>query len=117
VWFLKPSLGEIRDEWPWWDDLHSFWRELPNYNPIGVQSSEPGTDHAAEAEQLFQVPSAVVSSDDEHEDDGNSAASGLQEDRGSEYQDPVSDGDEDGEDSDVSCQLVSLMFSQYSRCL
>jgi hypothetical protein len=117
VWFLKPSLGEIRDEWPWWDDLHSFWRELPNYNPIGVQSSEPGTDHAAEAEQLFQAPSAVVS-DDEHEDDGNLAASGLQEDCGSEYQDPVFDGDEDEEeDSDVSCQLVSLMFSQYSRCL
>ncbi|KAJ7659684.1 hypothetical protein DFH06DRAFT_989406, partial [Mycena polygramma] len=40
---------KIRDDWPWWDDLHAFWRELPSYNPIGVQSSEPGTDHASAA--------------------------------------------------------------------
>jgi len=93
-------IDEIRDKWPWWDDLHSFWRELPNYNPIGVQSSEPGTDHAADAEQLFLPPSAAVSSGDEHEDDGSSATSELQEEHGSEYQDPGSDGDEDEEEED-----------------
>jgi hypothetical protein len=43
----------IRSEWPWWDDLHAYWRELPNYNPQGVQSSEPGTMHASEAANLF----------------------------------------------------------------
>ncbi|KAJ7868543.1 hypothetical protein B0H14DRAFT_2572278 [Mycena olivaceomarginata] len=43
---LASLIDRIRIEWPWWDDLHSFWRELPSYNPIGVQSSEHGTDHA-----------------------------------------------------------------------
>ncbi|KAJ7251956.1 hypothetical protein C8J57DRAFT_1077703 [Mycena rebaudengoi] len=27
-------MDEIRNKWPWWDDLHAFWRELPNYNPV-----------------------------------------------------------------------------------
>ncbi|KAJ7131096.1 hypothetical protein C8R44DRAFT_594956, partial [Mycena epipterygia] len=43
----------IRESWPWWDDLHGFWRELPNYNPVGVQSSQPGTDHASAAQALY----------------------------------------------------------------
>ena len=43
----------IRAEWPWWDSLHSYWRELPNYNPQGVQSSEPGVSHALAATALF----------------------------------------------------------------
>ena len=43
----------IRSEWPWWDDLHAYWRELPNYNPQSVQSSEPGTMHALDAAALF----------------------------------------------------------------
>jgi len=43
----------IRAEWPWWDSLHSYWRELPNYNPQGVQSSEPGVSHALAAAALF----------------------------------------------------------------
>ncbi|KAJ7497809.1 hypothetical protein B0H11DRAFT_1639326, partial [Mycena galericulata] len=45
--------AEIRNDWPWWDQLHGFWRELPNYNPVGVQSSEPGTDHAGAASALY----------------------------------------------------------------
>ncbi|KAJ7093598.1 hypothetical protein C8R44DRAFT_583591, partial [Mycena epipterygia] len=44
--------NEVRQVFPWWDDLHAFWRELPNYNPIGVQSLEPGTDHAHAAADL-----------------------------------------------------------------
>ncbi|KAJ7862337.1 hypothetical protein B0H14DRAFT_3863136 [Mycena olivaceomarginata] len=98
-------IGEFRRDWPWWDDLHSFWRELPNYNPVGVQSSEPGTDHAADAAQLFQPPIAVGSGD-EHEDEILLATSGTEngpEDPGSEYQEQNSDGDEEEEElSDVA---------------
>jgi hypothetical protein len=43
----------IRAEWPWWDSLHGYWRELPNYNPQGVQSSELGVSHALAAAALF----------------------------------------------------------------
>ncbi|KIJ96210.1 hypothetical protein K443DRAFT_10781 [Laccaria amethystina LaAM-08-1] len=43
-------------DWPWWSGFHSFWRELPNYSPVAVESSTPGVDHAAEAIALFDVP-------------------------------------------------------------
>ena len=33
-----------------------FWRELPNYNPQGVQSSEPRSMHASDAAALFATP-------------------------------------------------------------
>ena len=35
---------------------HSFWRELPNYNPVTVESSTPGVDHAGEVIALFDAP-------------------------------------------------------------
>lgn len=35
--------------------MHGFWRELPNYNPQGVQSSEPGFQHASDAVSLFDT--------------------------------------------------------------
>ena len=60
------SLASIRNEWPWWDDLHAFWRQLPNYNTVSMQSSEPGTQHALEAEALF----APVDEDDDMDHDG-----------------------------------------------
>lgn len=47
------STDRICSTWPWWKEFHSFWRELPNYNPISVTTSTPGLDHAAEASALF----------------------------------------------------------------
>jgi hypothetical protein len=32
-------LAQIKVDFPWWDELHSFWMELPNYNLIGVMNS------------------------------------------------------------------------------
>ncbi|KAJ6573445.1 hypothetical protein DFH09DRAFT_851500, partial [Mycena vulgaris] len=49
---LASVFDEVREKFPWWDELHGFWRELPNYNPISVQSSEPGVDHASAAADL-----------------------------------------------------------------
>jgi hypothetical protein len=43
----------ITSQWPWWKELHSFWRELPNYNPICVTTSTPGVDHAGQAAAAF----------------------------------------------------------------
>ncbi|KAJ6483676.1 hypothetical protein DFH09DRAFT_1291947 [Mycena vulgaris] len=56
---LASLIDEIRQDWSWWDDLHAFWRELPNYNPIGVQSSEPGIDHVSAAADLFDAQEAA----------------------------------------------------------
>ncbi|KAF8573146.1 hypothetical protein K439DRAFT_1421459 [Ramaria rubella] len=50
---LSNAIQMIRDEWPFWDHLHALWRELPNYNPIGVSSSASGKEHADTAEQLW----------------------------------------------------------------
>ncbi|KAG5653130.1 hypothetical protein H0H81_002122 [Sphagnurus paluster] len=45
---------QIKAEWEWFDEFHAFWRELPNYNPIAVESSTPGVDHAAAAVAIFE---------------------------------------------------------------
>ncbi|GLB38029.1 hypothetical protein LshimejAT787_0410800 [Lyophyllum shimeji] len=51
--------AKIRAEWPFWDDLHGFWSELPNYNPVGVTSSIAGQNFSAQAENLFSNQSDV----------------------------------------------------------
>ncbi|KAJ6471178.1 hypothetical protein DFH09DRAFT_1220511 [Mycena vulgaris] len=88
---IASLLDAIRAKWPWWDDLHPFWRELPNYNPVGVQSS--GTDHASDAQSLFQ--SSAANSDDEDEEDGRSATSRARDDKNDDEGDHESDADED----------------------
>ncbi|KAJ7015924.1 hypothetical protein C8F04DRAFT_1283893, partial [Mycena alexandri] len=84
---LDPT-NEVRDDFPWWDELHGFWRELPNYNPVGVQSSEPGIDHARAAADLYepeqQDPSAQEDEVDELDDDGRSATSRANDDDSSQ---------------------------------
>ncbi|KAJ6490010.1 hypothetical protein C8R45DRAFT_767089, partial [Mycena sanguinolenta] len=57
---LKPEdqqsnlIEKIKQAFPLWDDLDGFWRELPNYNPVGVSNAAGGIDHAARAESLFR---------------------------------------------------------------
>jgi hypothetical protein len=110
---------EIREKFPWWDELHGFWRELPNYNPIGVQSSEPGVDHASAAADLY----ARTGSDEEHdldpdageqdEEDGRSDWSKAQDNRledtgGDDYSHSSSPDSEDEEDVIVVSRPSSL---------
>ncbi|KAJ7746212.1 hypothetical protein B0H14DRAFT_2275626, partial [Mycena olivaceomarginata] len=45
-------IEKIKDSFPYWDELDGFWRELPNYNPIGVSNSTGGVDHGVRAESL-----------------------------------------------------------------
>ncbi|KAJ7772089.1 hypothetical protein DFH07DRAFT_953372 [Mycena maculata] len=102
---IDPGNG-IRKKWPWWDDLHAFWRELPNYNPIGVQSSELGTDHAAAAADIFTQQTANNEDDedlDEDEgEDGRSATSMARDrkddDYGGDSQSNSSSPDDEDED-------------------
>ncbi|KDQ07385.1 hypothetical protein BOTBODRAFT_76989, partial [Botryobasidium botryosum FD-172 SS1] len=42
---IANKIGTSR--WSWWDDLHAFWMEPPNYNPISVSNSTSGHDHEA----------------------------------------------------------------------
>ncbi|KAF8151556.1 hypothetical protein B0H34DRAFT_133473 [Crassisporium funariophilum] len=50
---LANLVDRICSTWPWWKELHSFWCELPSYNPISVTTSTPGLDHATKASALF----------------------------------------------------------------
>jgi len=52
--YLICRTASIVSEWPWWKEFHSFWRELPNYNPIAVTTSTPGVDHAGQAATIFE---------------------------------------------------------------
>jgi hypothetical protein len=57
--FVNAILAEILAKkiklaFPHWDELDGFWREFPNYNPIGISNSTGGVDHAAAAASLFR---------------------------------------------------------------
>ncbi|KAJ7050203.1 hypothetical protein C8F01DRAFT_1179733 [Mycena amicta] len=55
------SIAQTREQFKFWDELHSFWSELPNYSPIGVSAADSGVDHAGHAADLFA--SSTASSD------------------------------------------------------
>lgn len=56
------------EEFPYWKDLHGFWRTLPNFNPHTV-SSEPGQDLEAEATEFLQQPTASTATQEDQADD------------------------------------------------
>lgn len=58
---MRPStklnlLDKIVADWPYFETLHGWWREMPNYNPIAVTNSGAGQDHAGRAQELFDSP-------------------------------------------------------------
>ncbi|KIJ31239.1 hypothetical protein M422DRAFT_53438 [Sphaerobolus stellatus SS14] len=57
---LSNQIDKIREEWPFWDRLRPIWRDLPNYNPVGVTLSASGGNHAEAAADLFQHRSEMV---------------------------------------------------------
>jgi hypothetical protein len=65
-----------------------FWHELPNYNPQGVQLSEPGTMHASDAAALFAAPG------DEDEDSTDNERGGDIDGWGSSGGSPVDERDD-----------------------
>ena len=89
--------------------MHGFWRELPNYNAIGVQSSGPGTQHALDAEALFTpaqadedlfAPAQVAGEDED-----------LEDRLGDSLLDSESGGDEDHNHG--SMDVSSFFFDTY----
>ncbi|KAJ7213871.1 hypothetical protein GGX14DRAFT_392646 [Mycena pura] len=102
---------EIREEWPWWDDLHTFWRELPNYNPIRVQSSEPGTDHASAAATLFEGHTASTSEDDDLVDEPSPSAPDADELEDTSGDEKSHSSMPDSEDEQEPAKLPLAAFS------
>ncbi|KIK18466.1 hypothetical protein PISMIDRAFT_72520, partial [Pisolithus microcarpus 441] len=45
---MKRLLDKILDTFPWWEDLHRFWRTNPSYNTV-CSTADPGQDFATEA--------------------------------------------------------------------
>ncbi|KIK16305.1 hypothetical protein PISMIDRAFT_50363, partial [Pisolithus microcarpus 441] len=44
----KKLLDKITENFPWWEDLHGFWRNNPSYNTV-FSTADPGQDFTAEA--------------------------------------------------------------------
>lgn len=112
--YLNNSIEEIEDEWLWWNDLHAFWRELPNYNPVGVESSEPRFDHAAAAEGLFGETQNDLG-DIEHTTDSDGCCDGDGDKAdgdgvGDGNENNVSDNEEDKGDTDRA-YMVCIVLS------
>ena len=53
---------KIQEQWPFYNDLHNLWSELPNYNPVGITNSSPGQDFAAKAAAVFSKQSGETDS-------------------------------------------------------
>ncbi|KIK13890.1 hypothetical protein PISMIDRAFT_118044, partial [Pisolithus microcarpus 441] len=49
---IKRLLDKILDTFPWWEDLHGFWRTNPSYNTV-FSTGDPGQDFVMEAQQFF----------------------------------------------------------------
>ncbi|KAI6013807.1 hypothetical protein PISMIDRAFT_121331, partial [Pisolithus microcarpus 441] len=49
---MKRLLNRILDTFPWWEDLHGFWRMNLSYNTV-FSMGNPGQDFAMEAQQYF----------------------------------------------------------------
>ncbi|EKM49372.1 uncharacterized protein PHACADRAFT_33447 [Phanerochaete carnosa HHB-10118-sp] len=76
----KNILAKIHAEWPFWDDLHLWWKELPNYNPIEILNSTASSSHAANAAAIFDAQLTATDADDRLDmgssfDDTNEASS------------------------------------------
>lgn len=50
---LMPYEDDMKEEFPYWERLHGYWRTLPNFNPLTV-TSEPDQDLENGAVNLFQ---------------------------------------------------------------
>lgn len=85
-----PVIAKIQEEWPFYEDLHTLWCELPNYNPIGVTTSNPGQDFAGKAAALFTKKGGETEPSSGIEDEALSAY------EGDEYE---GDGDADVSES------------------
>lgn len=83
--YLIRRTASIVSEWPWWKEFHSFWRELPNYNPIAVTTSTPGVDHAGQAATIFESTG--------HGDDDSDTGAIADEERNG---DSANEAEEDG---------------------
>ncbi|CAK5274958.1 unnamed protein product, partial [Mycena citricolor] len=51
-------IAQIKEQFVHWDELDGFWRELPNYNPIGVLNAKSGANHGKRAGALFGIDAA-----------------------------------------------------------
>ncbi|KAF6758819.1 hypothetical protein DFP72DRAFT_1064335 [Ephemerocybe angulata] len=88
---LESLRKKVDKVFPWFDDLHAFWKDLPNYNPIDVTTSTPGASHAENAAAAFEPPSKVndevddeVKSDSEDEDGKEDEVQDDDEEEGSD---------------------------------
>ena len=111
------DIASIKEEWPFWDDLHAMWKELPNYRPIGVSNSSSGQDLAEDASDLFfgQDREQAESQDREGDSDDDESVKMLEPLAGNEVEDDSSEKEEEVDElkSDVEpevCDVHNIMI-------
>ncbi|GJJ05869.1 hypothetical protein Clacol_000056 [Clathrus columnatus] len=66
---IANKIDEIKQEWPFWEWLHALWRELPNYNPVGISSSGLNQDYSENAASLWTRKSPELNDNSEGADE------------------------------------------------
>ncbi|KIK14152.1 hypothetical protein PISMIDRAFT_17488 [Pisolithus microcarpus 441] len=61
---MKRLLNKILDTFPWWEDLHGFWRTNLPYNTV-FSTGDLGQDFVMEAQQFFAGEKNAVAKEDE----------------------------------------------------
>ncbi|KAF7372052.1 hypothetical protein MVEN_00063500 [Mycena venus] len=111
--------AKIRTKFPHWDELDSFWRELPNYNPKGISNGSGGVDHSAHAENLFQArktPSSDLGDvNDADDDDSDIKVLGSGRSSSPNLASSVHEDDVDDESSDSDAKPVKKRAVQPTK--
>lgn len=97
---LHNLIDKLKLEFPYWERLHGYWRTLPNYNPVTV-NSEPGQDLEAQAMALLTTEDTGEGEKDDSVPDSADSSNHLSREELEELEaDP--DTDAEGEEDDES---------------
>ncbi|KIJ96687.1 hypothetical protein K443DRAFT_10432 [Laccaria amethystina LaAM-08-1] len=90
---IRNLIDKLKQEFLYWECLHSYWRTLPNYNPLTV-SSEPGQDLEAQAMALLNGEDTGEQEKDDSAHDNIDSSNGLSQE---ELEELEADPDADAE--------------------
>ncbi|KIJ57902.1 hypothetical protein HYDPIDRAFT_34688 [Hydnomerulius pinastri MD-312] len=120
---MENLLKKLTETFPWWEDLHGWWRTNPAYNTVFTMA-DPGQDFAAMAQDYFQSASSIKDpttqlrgpagddwvtqpqSGDVDEEDDNDNDDNDEEDSDGEGED--GEGEEGGEDNKDEASELEL---------
>ena len=106
--FVCLESEKIQEQWLFYKDLHEMWSELPNYNPIGVSTSNAGQNFADQAAVLFWgcVDNDASSGVEDAEFNYNETTSHQHSEGPANIEDENDSSDEEWEESNISEEVI-----------